>query len=128
MQSLPGIDIGLFDFDGIVQPTALILVFDQALENAYQAEPSVTLLCCQYIRNTLSSLRATHIQRTSADEIVACVSALKSAVDVLHQSYSSYMYVIQDPVWALESGLVGGMLGAYTGLVQVQLHSGAACA
>eukprot|EP00045_Choanoeca_perplexa_P016795 m.231199 g.231199 ORF g.231199 m.231199 type:complete len:1500 (+) comp17361_c0_seq2:265-4764(+) len=63
----------------------------KALENAYQAEPSVTLLCCQYIRNTLSSMRATHVQRTTADEIVACVSALKSAVDVLHQSYSSYM-------------------------------------
>lgn len=62
------------------------------MEQAYNSEPSVPLLCCQYIRNTLNSLRATHVNRSAADEIVACVSALKSAVDVLSHSYSGYMY------------------------------------
>eukprot|EP00730_Choanoeca_flexa_P005630 TRINITY_DN11987_c0_g1_i1.p1 TRINITY_DN11987_c0_g1~~TRINITY_DN11987_c0_g1_i1.p1 ORF type:complete len:1495 (+),score=462.43 TRINITY_DN11987_c0_g1_i1:149-4633(+) len=63
----------------------------KALAAAHNAEPSVTLLCCQYIRNTLNSLRASHVSRSSADEVVTCVSALKSSVDVLRDSYFGYM-------------------------------------
>lgn len=52
---------------------------------AITSEPSVPLLCREYIKNSAKVLASRGGKvRTSADEIVECVSALRSSTDAIH--------------------------------------------